>query len=244
MASRATETVSGETRVPIAGIRKAIADRMAQSHAEIPGVHVVEECDVTNLELGKVVAVAAACMGRLVATHPYFNAHVVGSEIVCYEQCNVAVAVDTPRGLMVPVLRDVAHRDIDDLHADVQRLADLARVGRLSQLDMTGATATLTSPGKRGGVLATPLIAHPQTLIVGIHRAVERAMVVGGEVVVRRECHADARWFEQEAMYARRSASSMSHFRPGFEAAMAPERQSLVTSMGFTCSIWPASRAV
>jgi pyruvate dehydrogenase E2 component (dihydrolipoamide acetyltransferase) len=172
--------------VPISGIRKVIADRMALSHADIPGVHVVEECDVTNLVLGKVVAVAAAAMGSMVARHPYFNAHVVGSEIICYERCDVAVAVDTPQGLMVPVLRDVANRDVEDLHADVQRLAELARVGRLRPQDMAGATTTLTSPGKRGGVLATPLIAHPQTLIVGVHRATKRAVVIDDEVVVRR----------------------------------------------------------
>jgi len=180
-----TTTAPGERRIKISGIRKIISDRMVLSHTQIPGVHVVEECDVTEVELSRIVAITCSSIGQLSATYPYFNAHVVDSEIVCFDECNVAIAVDTPRGLMVPVIRNVGNRKVDDIQEEIRRLAALARDGKLTPADMTGATVTLTSPGKRGGVLATPLISHPQTAIIGVHRAVQRPVVRDGAVVVR-----------------------------------------------------------
>ncbi|MDP9906032.1 2-oxo acid dehydrogenase subunit E2 [Arthrobacter bambusae] len=185
MAEPNSSSTPGERRVRISGIRKIIADRMALSHTQIPGVHVVEECDLTNVDLSKIVAITSASIGLLAAKYPYFNAHVIESEIVCFDECNVAIAVDTPRGLMVPVIRNVGNLDLKEIDAEVRRLAILAREGRLTSADITGATITLTSPGKRGGVLATPLISHPQTAIVGVHRAVPRAVIRSGEMVIR-----------------------------------------------------------
>ncbi|KRF16852.1 2-oxo acid dehydrogenase subunit E2 [Nocardioides sp. Soil796] len=175
-----------EVRRPIRGIRRVIAQRMALSHAEIPGVHVVEEVDVTHLDLRRLVAVSAAATARVVAHHPVFNAHVVDREIVEFTRCDVAVAVDTPHGLMAPVVRDCGRRSVDEIQSEIDRLADLARVGKLAPADLIGATITVTSPGKRGGVLATPLINHPQTAIIGLHRATERVVVRDGAFVVRK----------------------------------------------------------
>jgi len=169
----------------LAGVRRMIADRMALSHREIPGVHVVEEMDLTDVALGSVVAVSAAALGREIASYPELNAHLEGDELVLHSRCDVGVAVDTERGLMVPVLRDCGHRDPADLAEEVAELAERARRGRLTQRDISGATVTLTSPGRRGGVLATPLVNPPQTCIVGVHRAVPRPVVRDGEVVVR-----------------------------------------------------------
>jgi pyruvate/2-oxoglutarate dehydrogenase complex dihydrolipoamide acyltransferase (E2) component len=175
-----------QRRIKITGVRRIIAEQMARSHAEIPGVHVVEEVDVTGVDLSQIVAVAAAAIASLVETYPYFNAHVVGNEVVCFRACNVAIAVDTPRGLMVPVIHGCQNLGVEEIQAEIGRLADLARAGRLTPRDVTGATVTLTSPGRRGGVLATPLINPPQTTIVGIHRAVARVVPVDdGALAIR-----------------------------------------------------------
>ncbi|MGD9959307.1 2-oxo acid dehydrogenase subunit E2 [Nocardioides sp.] len=163
-------------RIKIRGVRQVIAQQMARSHAEIPGVHVVEEVDVTGVSLSAIVAVTAASIASLVESYAYFNAHVVGDEVLCFRACNVAIAVDTPRGLMVPVIHDCQNLEVEEIQAEIGRLADLARAGRLTGRDVTGATVTLTSPGRRGGILATPLINPPQTTIIGIHRAVARVV--------------------------------------------------------------------
>lgn len=181
----AEATPQSSHRQVLTGVRRMIAQRMALSHREIPGVHVVEEMDLTQVPLQQVVAVAAAAIGRAVAAHPLLNAHVEGEEVVLYDRCDLGIAVDTERGLMVPVVRDCGGKEVDEIAEEVAELAAKARAGRLTQRDVSGATITLTSPGKRGGVLATPLISPPQTAIVGIHRAVPRVTVRDGAIVTR-----------------------------------------------------------
>lgn len=178
-------SVQRETRTPLTGIRKLSAANLEASHRDIPSVLIVEECDITGLDRRRLVAVVLHAMGRLAAEHPAFNAHYEDGELVTFERSDIAIAVDTPRGLMVPVVRDCGGRDVDDLQEEVRRLAERARAGRITLSDVRGATTTLTSPGRSGGVLATPMINPPQTSIIGIHRAVERVMPWGGGVAVR-----------------------------------------------------------
>lgn len=187
MAERTAEagTPQRADRRPITGVRRMIADRMALSHRSIPGVHVVEEMDVTGIPLNRILAVTVAAVARTVADHPLFNAHVEDSHVVVFDRCDVGVAVDTERGLMVPVVRDPAAKSAEEIAAEVTALARRARSGRLDRRDLVDATITVTSPGKRGGVLATPLIDPPQTAIVGVHRAVDRAVVRDGAIVIR-----------------------------------------------------------
>lgn len=186
MSTSAAASTPTVTRTPLVGIRKAIAQRMAQSHAQIPGVHVVEECDVSRIDMRLLLAHACRAVARLAADHPVFNAHVVDDEILAYDEVAVGFAVDTPRGLVVPVLRDPLAHSAEELTAQVADLAERARGGRLSARDISGATVTVTSPGKSGGVLATPLINPPQTAIIGVHRATDRVVAVSGGVAVRR----------------------------------------------------------
>ncbi|QKW36945.1 2-oxo acid dehydrogenase subunit E2 [Actinomadura sp. NAK00032] len=172
-------------RRPITGVRRLIADRMALSHRSIPGVHVVEEMDVTAVPLNRILAVTVAAVARTVADHPSFNAHMEDADLVLFERCDAGVAVDTERGLMVPVVRDAAAKSAGEIAAEVTDLARKARSGRLGRRDVADPTITVTSPGKRGGLLATPLINPPQTAIIGVHRAVDRAVVRDGAVAVR-----------------------------------------------------------
>jgi len=174
------------TRTPLTGIRKAIAERMAWSHAQIPGVHVVEECDVTRLDMRLLLAHVCRAVAELAPAHPLFNAHVVDDEILAFDDVAVGFAVDTSRGLVVPVLRDPLAHSPDELTARIAELAERARAGRIAARDISGATVTVTSPGKSGGVLATPLINPPQTAIIGVHRATDRVVALAGGVAVRR----------------------------------------------------------
>lgn len=186
MSTPPTTSAPAVTRTPLVGIRKAIAERMARSHAEIPGVHVVEECDVSRIDMRLLLAHVCRAVARLAATHPLFNAHVVGDEVLAYDDVAVGFAVDTPRGLVVPVLRDPLAHAPEELAAQVADLAERARAGRIAARDISGATVTVTSPGKSGGVLATPLINPPQTAIIGVHRATDRVVAVPGGVAARR----------------------------------------------------------
>lgn len=183
----AEQTIAPEVeRIPLTGIRRMIADRMALSHREIPGVHVVEETDVSDIPLNRILAIAVAAVAREVSAHPLFNAHMDGDAITLHRRCDVGIAVDTERGLMVPVVRDCEQRDVESIAEEIGRLAGLARSGSLSRRDIVDPTITVTSPGRRGGVLATPLINPPQTAIIGVHRAVPRAVVRDGAIVERR----------------------------------------------------------
>lgn len=175
----------GVTSVPISGIRRLIAERMSQSHREIPGVHVVEECDVTGTDMSWLIGRAVASVAALAEEYPLFNAHVVDGEILLHRNCHVGIAVDTSRGLVVPVVRDAGRRSVGDLRDEIRSLAERARAGKLTARELNGATMTITSPGKQGGILATPLINPPQTAIIGLHRATDRATVLDARIVVR-----------------------------------------------------------
>ncbi|TYB44988.1 2-oxo acid dehydrogenase subunit E2 [Actinomadura chibensis] len=181
----AAQTPQRADRRPITGVRRMIADRMALSHRTIPGVHVVEEMDVTDVPLNRILAVTVAAVARAVADHPLFNAHVEEAHLTVFDRCDVGVAVDTERGLMVPVVREPAAKSVEEIAAEVTALARRARSGRLDRRDLTDPTITVTSPGRRGGVLATPLVNPPQTAIVGVHRAVDRPVVRGGAITIR-----------------------------------------------------------
>lgn len=178
-------TQQRETRERLSGVRKMSATHLARSHAEIPGVHIVEECDLTGVNIRCLVGIVLAALGQVTRQHPRFNAHFDGDELIMHSRCDVAVAVDTERGLFVPVVRDCGAKDVDTILAEVAQLADTARAGKLTGDQVRGATITFTSPGRRGGILATPMINPPQTAIVGIYRVQERPVVRDGEISVR-----------------------------------------------------------
>lgn len=174
-----------ETREKITGVRKLIAKNLVKSHTEIPAVIILEECDLTGVDRSKLVPIVLDTIGEVVADFPVFNAHVIDDEIVYYDRCDVGIAVDTERGLMVPAVRDCGNKNIDDIANDVVDLATRARDGKLGPLEMRGSTTTFTSPGKRGGIIAAPIINAPQTAIIGLHRMVEKPVVRDGEIVIR-----------------------------------------------------------
>jgi len=116
---------------------------------------------------------------------PAVNAYIDGDEIVYHNFCDVSVAVSTPKGLVVPVIRNAETLGFNEIEAEIVRLATRARDGKLSIDEMSGGTFTITNGGIFGSMLSTPIINAPQSAILGMHNIVERPVAVGGQVVIR-----------------------------------------------------------
>lgn len=190
-----------ERREPLRGVRRMIADRMTHAHLTVPPVTHVEECDVTELEATRKLAnerspdapkltflpfIVKAVVAGL-KTYPALNASLdeQGNEIVYHDRFDIGIAVDTPAGLVVPVIRDADDKRLRQLAVEIEDLAQRAREGRLTTEELRGGTFTVTSPGRFGGLMATPIVFHPQSAILGVHRATERPVVREGQIVIR-----------------------------------------------------------
>nr|WP_319398447.1 2-oxoglutarate dehydrogenase complex dihydrolipoyllysine-residue succinyltransferase [uncultured Carboxylicivirga sp.] len=117
--------------------------------------------------------------------HPMVNAMIDGEEIVMPEFHDVSVAVQTPKGLMVPVIRNVETLQLHDIESTLKSLAEKARKGKISIEEMSGGTFTVTNGGVFGSMLSTPIINPPQSAIMGMHNIVERPVAVNGKVEIR-----------------------------------------------------------
>ena len=173
-------------RVPLRGIRRRIAEHLGISHREIPAVTYVEECDFTGVDLKLIVPLTLEAVAAALTEFPELNARLEGDEIVYLDRYDFGVAVQTDEGLVVPVVRGCDSASLEDLAAEVERLADAARAGTLELEELRGGTFTVTSAGKLGGLFVTPLINHPEVAILGIHRIGPRPAVRDDELVVRR----------------------------------------------------------
>ena len=178
----------GERREPLRGLRRLIAEQMTRAQT-IPAVTWVDECDFTGLELGTLVARTLEAVAETLKEVPELNARLEGDAIVYLERYDLGFAVQTEQGLVVPVVRDCGSRSLDEIDAEVKRLADAARAGKLKPEELRGSTFTVTSAGKLAGLVVTPLINHPEVGILGIHRIGPRPVVRDGEVVVRESGH-------------------------------------------------------
>lgn len=116
---------------------------------------------------------------------PAVNAQINGEEIIYHNYCDVSIAVSTPRGLVVPVIRNAESLSFDQIENEIIRLATKGRDGKLSIDEMTGGTFSITNGGVFGSMMSTPILNPPQSAILGMHNIVERAVVKDGQVVVR-----------------------------------------------------------
>jgi pyruvate/2-oxoglutarate dehydrogenase complex dihydrolipoamide acyltransferase (E2) component len=158
---------------------------MATAHREIPPVTWVEECDFSGLDLKLLVPTVLKAVAEALQQYPELNARLEDDAIVYLDRYDIGVAVQTDQGLVVPVVRSCDARSLDELAADVARLAEQARAGKLAPGDLRGGTFTVTSGGKLAGLFQTPIINHPQVAILSVGRIAERPVVRGREVVVR-----------------------------------------------------------
>lgn len=116
---------------------------------------------------------------------PAVNAYIDGDEIVYHEYCDIGIAVSTPKGLMVPVIRNAEVKSLAEIEKEIKNLATKAREGKISIEEMTGGTFTITNGGVFGSMLSTPIINHPQSAILGMHNIVDRPVAVNGKVEIR-----------------------------------------------------------
>jgi pyruvate dehydrogenase E2 component (dihydrolipoamide acetyltransferase) len=170
-------------REPLRGVRRLIAEHMARAHREVPAVTWVEECDFSKVDLKLLVATTLEACATSLQEFPELNARLEGDEIVYLDRYDLGVAVQTDQGLVVPVVRDCDERPRDELAAEVERLAESARAGTLKPEELRGSTFTVTSAGKLGGLLQTPMVNHPEVAILSIGRIAERPVVRDGEIL-------------------------------------------------------------
>jgi pyruvate/2-oxoglutarate dehydrogenase complex dihydrolipoamide acyltransferase (E2) component len=172
-------------RQPIRGIRRQMFEHLARAHREIPAVTWVEECDFTGVDLGRLVPLVLAAAAASLREYPELNARIEDGDLVYLDRYDIGVAVQTEQGLVVPVVRDCDSRSLDELDAEVRRLAEAAHAGTLKPEELRGGTFTVTSAGRSAGLFVTPLVNHPEVAILGVHRIADRPVVRDGEVVVR-----------------------------------------------------------
>jgi pyruvate/2-oxoglutarate dehydrogenase complex dihydrolipoamide acyltransferase (E2) component len=172
-------------REALRGVRRLVAEQMARAHQEVPPVTWVEECDFGNVDLKRLVPLTLKAVAVSLKEFPELNARLEGDEIAYLDRYDIGVAVQTDQGLVVPVVRSCDQASVDELAQEVERLADAARAGTLKPGELRGSTFTVTSAGKVGGLLTTPIVNHPEVAILSIGRVAARPVVRNGEVVAR-----------------------------------------------------------
>jgi pyruvate/2-oxoglutarate dehydrogenase complex dihydrolipoamide acyltransferase (E2) component len=170
-------------REPLRGVRRLIAEHMARAHREVPAVTWVEECDFSGHDLKLLVPTVLKACAEALKDFPELNARLERDEIVYLDRYDLGVAVQTEQGLVVPVVFDCDTRSVEELRAEVDRLAERARAGTLKPEELRGSTFTVTSAGKLAGLLQTPIVNHPEVAILSIGRIAERPVVRDGEIV-------------------------------------------------------------
>jgi pyruvate dehydrogenase E2 component (dihydrolipoamide acetyltransferase) len=171
-------------REPLRGVRRLIAEHMTRAHKEVPAVTWVEECDFSGIDLKLLVPTVLKACAEALQEFPELNARLEGEAIVYLDRYDLGVAVQTDEGLVVPVVRGCDTASIEDLAAEVARLAEAARAGKLKPEELRGSTFTVTSAGKLAGAFQTPIVNHPEVAILSIGRIGPRPVVRDGELAV------------------------------------------------------------
>ena len=182
-------------------LRRTIANRLKEAQNTAAMLTTFNEVDMTNVmalrerlkedfekkhgaRLGFMSFFVKACIAGLKEL-PAVNAEIEGDELVYKNYYDIGVAVGTPQGLVVPVLRDADVLSFGEIEKGIGDLGRKARDGKLSIADLTGGTFTISNGGVYGSLMSTPILNPPQSAILGMHKIQQRPMVVGGEVKVR-----------------------------------------------------------
>lgn len=191
------------TKVPVVGLRRKIAEKMAAAHERIVPITYVDEVDMTALEeLRKnlnenrkegrpkltILPFLMRAMVKAISEQPHLNSIFDDEAGVIHQHggVHIGVATQTPAGLMVPVARHAEARDIWDCAEEAARLAEAARSGKASREELSGSTITITSLGALGGVVTTPVINHPEVAIIGVNKMQIKPHWDGSQFVPRR----------------------------------------------------------
>lgn len=187
----------------IIGLRRKIAEKMQEAKRRIPHINYVEECDLTELEALRLdlnehraedqpkltlLPFIMRAMVKALPDFPQVNALYDDDNGVlhAHQGVHIGIATQTPNGLIVPVVRHAEARDLWDCAREVARLAKAVRDGSASRDELSGSTITLTSMGPLGGIVSTPVINHPEVAILNPNKLVDRPMVQGSFVTIRK----------------------------------------------------------
>jgi 2-oxoisovalerate dehydrogenase E2 component (dihydrolipoyl transacylase) len=190
------------TEVKVIGLRRIIAERMSASKREIPHFAYVEEVDITELEALRkhlnsknddpaerltLLPFLGLALMRALREFPQCNTTYDSARnvLVRHGPVHLGVATQTPDGLKVPVVHNAHSLTLDSLSAAIRRMSTAARDNSAKKEELSGSTITITSLGRLGGIVSTPVINQPEVAIIGVNRAVERPVVVDGQVTVR-----------------------------------------------------------
>ena len=190
-------------RVPLKGLRRTIAKNLLTAHQTMVFVTIMDEADVTDLwnirdrekkvlqEKGIHLTFLPFFMKALqhsLVEHPYLNASVDGEkeEIILKKYFNIGIAVDTPDGLMVPVIKDVDKKTVRELASEIQDLSQKAKERKIKLEEMRGSSFTISNWGHFGGTFATPVINYPDAAILGTGRIADKPWVKEGQIVIRK----------------------------------------------------------
>jgi pyruvate dehydrogenase E2 component (dihydrolipoamide acetyltransferase) len=190
-----------EERVPFAGVRRKIAQKMAQSVHTAAHFTFVEECDCTRIkELRARLKPSAEKQGVKLTFLPFIVKAVVAAlkkrpvlnsaldettnELVYRKYYNIGIAASTDAGLIVPVVKDADRRSLLDVAREIERVATDAKNGKSKMEDLQGSTFTITSLGADGGLFATPIINFPEVGILGVHQIKQKPVVKDGQIVI------------------------------------------------------------
>jgi len=193
---------AGTAEQKIIGLRRMIAERMSAANREIPHFTYVEEIDITELEALRqhlnakksaeaerltLLPFVGLALIRALKDFPQCNAthDKERNLLIRHEAVHLGIATQTPDGLKVPVVHHGENRSIVDLAAEIRRVSEAARDGSATKKELSGSTITITSLGKIGGIVTTPIINLPEVAIIGVNRAVERPVVHKDQVAVR-----------------------------------------------------------
>jgi 2-oxoisovalerate dehydrogenase E2 component (dihydrolipoyl transacylase) len=211
------------TEIKVIGLRRIIAERMSEANREIPHFAYVEEIDVTALESLRQFLNAKKTPGedkltllpfiglalvRVLKDFPQCNALYDKERNIIsrYQAVHLGIATQTPDGLKVPVVKHCEARSLNELAAEIRRVSTAARENTAKREELSGSTITITSLGKHGGIVTTPVINLPEVAIIGVNKAVERPVVADGQIVIR--------------LMMNLSSSFDHRFVDGFDAAM------------------------
>lgn len=190
-----------ERRVPMTRLRKRVATRLKDSQNTFALLTTFNEVDMTNLmklrseykdaflekhgvKLGLMSGFVKAAVSGL-QNQPIINAVIDGDDIIYRDYIDISIAVGTPKGLVVPVIRDAENMNFAEIEKTINGLAKKAVNGSLSIDEMAGGSFTISNGGVYGSLLSTPIINPPQSAILGMHSIVNKPMVVGGEIMAR-----------------------------------------------------------
>ena len=202
---------SGTIEIPVIGLRKRIAESMTASYSTIPHFSYFEEVDVTELESLRqhlnanrdegvpkltYLPFIMQALVKALKERPECNALYDDEKMIVtrHEAIHLGIATQTERGLYVPVVKHVEAKDIWQTVAEMNRVTQATKDGKAGVEDLSGSTFTITSLGRMGGLGATPIINKPEVGILGVHNAKDRAVVIDGQIVIRRIMRLSSSW--------------------------------------------------